>query len=85
MAWVMRRADWHVFQVLTKRSSRLRNFLLGHPEVAALPNVWWGVSVEDRTHGLPRVEHLRQAPAAVRCDGDCRGQDVATTDRPRQR
>src|SRR5438045_286788 len=33
---------------------------------AALPHIWWGVSVEDRAHGLPRVEHLRQAPAVVR-------------------
>jgi protein gp37 len=33
---------------------------------AALPHIWWGVSVEDRAHGLPRIEHLRQAPAAVR-------------------
>ena len=30
------------------------------------PHIWWGVSVEDRAHGLPRIEHLRQAPAAVR-------------------
>src|SRR5437588_3195969 len=33
---------------------------------AELPHIWWGVSVEDRAHGLPRVEHLRQSPAAVR-------------------
>ena len=33
---------------------------------ADLPHIWWGVSVEDRAHGLPRIEHLRQAPAAVR-------------------
>ncbi|RKH02971.1 DUF5131 family protein [Corallococcus carmarthensis] len=31
-----------------------------------LPNVWLGVSVEDRKYGLPRIEHLRQTPAAVR-------------------
>jgi protein gp37 len=31
-----------------------------------LPNVWLGVSVEDRAHGLPRLDHLRQAPAALR-------------------
>ncbi len=30
-----------------------------------LPNVWLGVSVEDRKHGLPRIEHLRRTPAAV--------------------
>ena len=29
-------------------------------------NIWWGVSVEDRKYGLPRIEHLRQAPAKVR-------------------
>ncbi len=31
-----------------------------------LPHIWWGVSVENRKHGLPRIEHLREAPAAVR-------------------
>ena len=30
------------------------------------PHIWWGVSVEDRKHGLPRIEHLQAAPAAVR-------------------
>jgi protein gp37 len=29
-------------------------------------NIWWGVSVENRKHGLPRLEHLREAPAQVR-------------------
>ncbi len=33
---------------------------------AALPHIWWGVSVENKKHGLPRIDHLRQAPAAVR-------------------
>lgn len=37
-----------------------------HPEAAAFPNVWLGVSVEDREFGLPRIEHLRAVPAAVR-------------------
>jgi protein gp37 len=64
---VMERANWHTYQVLTKRSSRLRNLLHGRLAFAAgLRHIWWGVSVEDRVHGLPRVEHLRQAPAAVR-------------------
>lgn len=63
----MERANWHTYQVLTKRSSRMRNLLETRLQFAAgLPHIWWGVSVEDRTHGLPRVEHLRQAPAAVR-------------------
>jgi protein gp37 len=67
VARVMERANWHTYQVLTKRSSRLRNMLqTGLQFAAGLPNIWWGVSVEDRAHGLVRIEHLRQAPAAVR-------------------
>jgi protein gp37 len=63
----MQRANWHTYQVLTKRSSHLRNMLQTRLRfAAALPHVWWGVSVEDRAHGLPRIEHLRQAPAIVR-------------------
>src|SRR5436309_1474175 len=64
---VMERAHWHTYQVLTKRSSRLRNLLQTRLQFAAsLPHIWWGVSVEDRTHGLVRIKHLQQAPAAVR-------------------
>ena len=33
---------------------------------AADPHIWWGVSVENRKHGLPRIDHLRAAPARVR-------------------
>ena len=63
----MARANWHTYQVLTKRSSTMRNLLETRLQFAAgLPHIWWGVSVEDREHGLPRIEHLRQAPAAVR-------------------
>lgn len=36
------------------------------PRSWPLPNVWKGVSVEDRKYGLPRIEHLRETPAAVR-------------------
>jgi protein gp37 len=64
---VMERANWHTFQVLTKRSSRMRDLLESRIRFAALlPHVWWGVSVEDKAHGLIRIDHLRQAPAAVR-------------------
>jgi protein gp37 len=64
---VMAKADWHTYQVLTKRADRLREQLSGPlREFAELPNVWWGTSVENKRHGLPRVEHLRQTPAAVR-------------------
>ena len=64
---VMATANWHTYQVLTKRSERLLQLLTGRLRFAAeQENIWWGVSVEDRKHGLPRVDHLRQAPAKVR-------------------
>jgi protein gp37 len=64
---VMAVADWHTYQVLTKRSERLRDLLdKGLQFAAKQENIWWGVSVEDRKYGLPRVEHLRQATAKVR-------------------
>ena len=64
---VMAQANWHTYQVLTKRSSILRNMLQTRLGFAAgLTNIWWGVSVEDRAHGLFRIHHLQQAPAAVR-------------------
>src|SRR5437667_12685120 len=60
-------ADWHTYQVLTKRSERLCGLLNGKLRFAAdRENIWWGVSVEDRKHGLPRVAHLAQASAKVR-------------------
>src|SRR5690606_25242944 len=31
-----------------------------------LPHVWFGVSVEDRAYGVPRIATLRDTPAAVR-------------------
>ena len=64
---VMATANWHTFQVLTKRSERLRGMLQTDlEEFAHLGHVWWGVSVEDRKYGVPRIEHLRDAPAKVR-------------------
>ena len=63
----MRLANWHTYQVLTKRSGRLRELLRGPLRVAAADaHVWWGVSVEDRKYGLPRIADLRESPAAVR-------------------
>jgi protein gp37 len=64
---VMQTANWHTYQVLTKRSERLRDMLQTTLRfVANEPHIWWGVSVENKKHGLPRVEHLRAAPARVR-------------------
>jgi protein gp37 len=67
VARVMRLANWHTYQVLTKRSERMRDLLSGKLRFASdQSNIWWGVSVENRKHGLPRLEHLREASARVR-------------------
>lgn len=67
VADVMQEASWHIFQVLTKRSRRLRDLLntkLRH--AAKAPHIWWGVSVENRRVGLPRVRDLCDSAARVR-------------------
>jgi protein gp37 len=62
VAQVMAAANWHTYQVLTKRSGRLRDLLRSKLAfAAALRHIWWGVSVENRRHGLPRIAHLREA------------------------
>lgn len=67
VAKVMELAHWHTFQVLTKRAERMRRLLSGKLRfAAALPNVWWGVSVEDKRFGVPRIAELRAAQARVR-------------------
>lgn len=64
---IMEKARWHIFQVLTKRHERMRELLNGDLRwMAQLPHVWFGVSVEDRKHGLPRLDALRRTPARVR-------------------
>jgi protein gp37 len=64
---VMAKANWHTFQVLTKRSARLKELLNGRLRFAAgQRHIWWGVSVEDRQYGLPRVSDLQQTSANVR-------------------
>lgn len=59
---VMAKADWHVFQILTKRAKRLEAL------AAQLPwpeNIWQGVSVESEEYTW-RIRHLQEVPAAVR-------------------
>lgn len=60
---VMERADWHTFQVLTKRAERLAEFTAGRHIPA---HVWLGVSVENKRHGVPRIAHLKRVPAVTR-------------------
>jgi protein gp37 len=64
VAQVMNAANWHTFQVLTKRSERMRDLLNTKLLfVSKQPHIWWGVSVENRKHGLPRIDHLRDCAA----------------------
>lgn len=58
----MRSAAWHRFQILTKRSQRLRD--LGQ-RLPWPPNVWMGVTVEESAYSQ-RLDDLRAVPAAVR-------------------
>ena len=67
VAEVMVKANWHTFQVLTKRSGRMRDLLNSKLKFAAqAQHIWWGVSAEDRRYGLPRIGHLQAADVAVR-------------------
>jgi protein gp37 len=64
---VMLAAKWHTYQVLTKRSDRMRDLLATKLRKAAeASHIWWGVSVENRKHGLPRIAQLREAAVKVR-------------------
>jgi protein gp37 len=66
VAQIMCSANWHIYQVLTKRSERLRELLKTKLAFAAeMPHIWWGVSVENRRHGLPRIRHLQDANATM--------------------
>jgi len=67
VAEVMLCTPWHTYQVLTKRGDRLRRLLTGKLRAAAEAcHIWWGVSVEDKRYGLPRIDCLRNSPAGVR-------------------
>jgi protein gp37 len=62
----MERANWHVFQVLTKRSSLLSLYLKSRYDGARVPaHIWCGVTVED-ARAKSRIAHLRSAPASIR-------------------
>lgn len=59
---VMRRADWHQFQILTKRSDRLCEL---SPKLDWAPHIWMGVSVENEKY-IYRIDDLRKTAAAVK-------------------
>jgi protein gp37 len=59
---VMRRADWHQYQVLTKRSERI---LALSKELPWASQIWMGVSVENEKY-TSRIENLRKTHARVK-------------------
>ena len=60
---VISRTPHHTYQILTKRSERMHRYFASH---AVPSNVWLGVTVEDRQHGVPRIDDLRLVEATVR-------------------
>jgi protein gp37 len=59
---VMKRASWHQYQVLTKRSERLLELA---DKLPWPPHIWMGVSVENEDYTY-RIDHLRQTPAYIK-------------------
>jgi protein gp37 len=64
---VMLAANWHTYQILTKRADRMAELLLRKEfrKAAEASHIWWGVSVENKKHGLPRIDTLRKAKTKV--------------------
>lgn len=57
------RTPQHTYQVLTKRGERMAEYFSTRTVPA---NAWIGVSVENRRHGVPRIESLRRVGAMIR-------------------
>lgn len=67
MAAVMLSADWHIYQVLTKRHERMSDLLATKLAIAAqAEHIWWGVSVGNKKHGVPRIKVLQESKARVK-------------------
>src|SRR5581483_11551265 len=62
----MEKANWHIYQVLTKRSSLLQKFINDrYPMREAPKHMWFGVSVENE-QATSRIAHLQKANATIR-------------------
>ncbi len=63
---VMEKVDWHIYQILTKRSSLMRDYIRTRYKCAAVPkHIWLGVSVENAAN-KKRIEHIRQINSEAR-------------------
>lgn len=64
VASVMLAADWHIYQVLTKRAERMSALLeTALATAAGAEHIWWGVSVENKRIGVPRISTLAASRA----------------------
>jgi len=62
----MEKADWHIYQVLTKRSSLMQKFINERYGNENAPrHMWFGVSVENAT-AVSRISHLQNTKAGIR-------------------
>jgi protein gp37 len=59
---IMNKANWHRYQILTKRSERLRQL---NEKLAWVPHIWMGVSVENQDY-TNRIDDLRQTDAHIK-------------------
>jgi len=60
---VVANTPWHTYQILTKRSERMREYFLNR---TVPDNAWLGVSVEDKKYGKPRIPDLQAIKAKTR-------------------
>jgi len=60
---IIRQTPHHTFQILTKRAYRLPEYF---SDRQCPSNVWLGVTVEDKKHGVPRIKYLQKINASVR-------------------
>ena len=60
---VIDKAPWHTFQILTKRAKRMTDIM---QDINIPANAWMGVTVENRKHGLLRIDSLRKVKTDVR-------------------
>lgn len=59
----IQQARQHTFQILTKRPGRMKLYFAKRRVPA---NAWLGTSVENRRHGVPRIDQLRHIQAFTR-------------------
>lgn len=61
--YVISQTPHHTYQILTKRAARMSRYFKNR---TAPRNAWLGVSVENKRHGVPRIDYLRKVPARIR-------------------